>query len=136
MSTLLRGAYFGVAMMAFLHLYMKYVLLLYPSSLPLCSVPLRLFLPSGPEKLTHHPRYTQPLFMQALMGVKGLYDAKEVHIHLLGTPAEGDYKRPFKAAPSMFGGGEFLQHIPFSAAPNIYHSGGWPGDGCGEHCGG
>jgi hypothetical protein len=42
--------------------------------------------------------------MQALMGVKGIYDAKEVHIHLLGTPAEGEYKRPFKAAASMFGG--------------------------------
>jgi hypothetical protein len=42
--------------------------------------------------------------MQALMGLKGIYDAKEVHIHLLGTPAEGDYKRPFKSAPSMFGG--------------------------------
>ena len=47
--------------------------------------------------------YTQPLFMQAIMGLKGLYDAKPVAIHILGKPAEGDLKRPFKAA-SMFGG--------------------------------
>ena len=42
--------------------------------------------------------------MQALMGLKGIYDAKEVHLHILNKPAEGDLKRPFKAAPSMFGG--------------------------------
>lgn len=68
-SKLLRAAYFGVAMMAFFHLYMK---------------------------------YTQPLFIQALMGLKNLYDAKPVAIHVLGKPAEGDLKRPFKTA-SMFG---------------------------------
>ncbi|KAG6369877.1 inorganic phosphate transporter [Boletus reticuloceps] len=68
-SKLLRGAYFGVAMMAFFHIYMK---------------------------------YTQPLFIQALMGLKNLYDAKVVAIHVLGKAAEGDLKRPFKAA-SMFG---------------------------------
>jgi len=48
-------------------------------------------------------KYTQPLFIQALMGLKNLYDAKPVSIHLLGKPAEGDLKRPFKVA-SMFGG--------------------------------
>jgi hypothetical protein len=42
--------------------------------------------------------------MQAVMGLKGIYDAKEVHIHLLGQPATGDFQRPFKAAPSPFGG--------------------------------
>jgi len=68
-SKSLRGAYFGIAMMAFFHLYMK---------------------------------YTQPLFIQALMGLKNLYDAKVVAIHVLGKPAEGDLQRPFKAA-SMFG---------------------------------
>ncbi|KAH7929233.1 inorganic phosphate transport PHO88 [Leucogyrophana mollusca] len=69
-SKLLRAAYFGIAMMGFFHLYMK---------------------------------YTQPLFIQALMGLKNLYDAKPVAIHLLGKPAVGDLQRPFKAA-SMFGG--------------------------------
>jgi hypothetical protein len=48
-------------------------------------------------------KYTQPLFIQALMGLKNLYDAKPVAIHIVGKPAEGDLKRPFKAA-SMFGG--------------------------------
>ncbi|KAI0750316.1 inorganic phosphate transporter [Daedaleopsis nitida] len=69
-SKLMRAVYFGAAMMAFMHLYLK---------------------------------YTQPLFIQALMGVKTLYDAKPVAIHLFGKPAEGDLKRPFKAG-GMFGG--------------------------------
>ncbi|PFH47762.1 hypothetical protein AMATHDRAFT_6430 [Amanita thiersii Skay4041] len=47
-------------------------------------------------------KYTQPLFIQALMGLKNLYDAKLVSIYILGKPAEGDLKRPFKT-PSMFG---------------------------------
>ncbi|KAF8956181.1 PHO88-related membrane protein [Flammula alnicola] len=47
-------------------------------------------------------KFTQPLFIQALMGIKNLYDAKPVAIHILGQPAVGDLKRPFKAA-SMFG---------------------------------
>jgi hypothetical protein len=47
--------------------------------------------------------FTQPLFVQTLMGVKNLYDAKPVAIHILGKPAVGDLKRPFKAA-GMFGG--------------------------------
>ncbi|CAL1715909.1 unnamed protein product [Somion occarium] len=68
-SKLVRGAYMGILMMAFLHGYLK---------------------------------YTQPLFIQALMGLKGLYDAKPVAIHVLGKPAEGDLKRPFKAG-GMFG---------------------------------
>ncbi|KAF8185460.1 PHO88-related membrane protein [Pholiota molesta] len=46
--------------------------------------------------------FTQPLFIQALMGVKNLYDAKPVAIYILGKPATGDLKRPFKTA-SMFG---------------------------------
>ncbi|KAF8476497.1 inorganic phosphate transporter Pho88 [Gautieria morchelliformis] len=69
-SKLLKGVYMGVAMMGFLHIYMK---------------------------------YTQPLFVQALMGLKNLYEAKPVVIHILGRKAEGDLKRPFKGAPSMFG---------------------------------
>lgn len=37
------------------------------------------------------------------MGLKALYDAKPVAIHILGQPAEGDLKRPFKVG-GMFGG--------------------------------
>jgi len=49
-------------------------------------------------------KFTQPLFIQSLMALKGLYDAKPIAIHILGKPAEGELKRPFKAAPSLFGG--------------------------------
>ncbi|KAI1786578.1 inorganic phosphate transporter [Ganoderma leucocontextum] len=68
-SKLMRAVYFGLAMMSFMHLYLK---------------------------------YTQPLFIQALMGVKTLYDAKPVAIYVFGKPAEGDLKRPFKQG-GMFG---------------------------------
>jgi len=53
--------------------------------------------------------YTQPLFVQSLMGVKNLYDAKVVKIHAFRQPAEGDLKRPFKSAPGMFG--EYIAEI-------------------------
>ncbi len=52
--------------------------------------------------VTQLRRYTQPLFIQALMGIKTIYDAKPVAIHVFGKPAEGDLKRPFKAG-GMFG---------------------------------
>ncbi|KAJ3517233.1 hypothetical protein NLJ89_g639 [Agrocybe chaxingu] len=48
-------------------------------------------------------KFTQPLFIQSLMGIKGLYDAKPVSIHILGKQATGDLQRPFKAAGGMFG---------------------------------
>ncbi|TRM70289.1 inorganic phosphate transporter Pho88 [Schizophyllum amplum] len=47
--------------------------------------------------------FTQPLFMQSCLGLKGLYDSKMVQLYILGHPAEGDLKRPFKATASMFG---------------------------------
>jgi hypothetical protein len=49
-------------------------------------------------------KYTQPLFIQSIMGLKALYESKEIALHLLGQKAEGDLKRPFKAAPGLFGG--------------------------------
>ena len=88
-SKLMRAVYFGVAMMAFMHLYLK------------CVRPLSSRHRAAPLTLASR-RYTQPLFIQALMGLKGLYDAKPVAIHLLGKAAEGDLKRPFKAG-GMFG---------------------------------
>jgi hypothetical protein len=48
--------------------------------------------------------YTQPLFVQSLMGVKNLFDSKEIKLHILGKPAVDDLKRPFAGAPNMFGG--------------------------------
>ncbi len=47
-------------------------------------------------------KVTEPLFVQALMGVKGLFDAKPIAIHILGKPATGDLKRPF-SSPSLMG---------------------------------
>ncbi|CAG8531196.1 17268_t:CDS:2 [Rhizophagus irregularis] len=46
--------------------------------------------------------FTQPLFIQSIIPLKNLYYNKIVQIHLLGKPAEGDLKRPFKEA-SPFG---------------------------------
>ena len=49
-------------------------------------------------------KYTQPLFVQAIMAFKSLYEAKTVKIHILGQNADGDLKRPFKSGAGMFGG--------------------------------
>src|SRR3954467_5891269 len=59
--------------------------------------------------------FTQPLFIQALMGIKNLYDAKPVKIYIFGQKAEGELKRPFKSA-SMFGG---MFRYSLSQAPLI-----------------
>ena len=48
--------------------------------------------------------FTQPLFIQALMGIKNLFEAKPVKLYIFNKPAEGDLKRPFKAPPGLFGG--------------------------------
>jgi hypothetical protein len=56
--------------------------------------------------------YTQPLFVQGVMGLKNLYDAKPVLIYLLGREATGDLARPFKGGASMFGGA-FAFAFPF-----------------------
>ena len=54
-------------------------------------------------------KYTQPLFVQAIMAFKSLYEAKTVKIHVLGQKADGDLKRPFKSGGGMFGGVYFLR---------------------------
>ncbi len=61
-------------------------------------------------------KYTQPLFVQAIMAFKSLYEAKMVKIHVLGQKAEGDLKRPFKNGPGLFGG----EYHPF-AFPRYRH---------------
>lgn len=48
-------------------------------------------------------KYTQPLFVQGIMGIKNLYDAKPVALYILNKQAEGDLKRPFKNAGGLFG---------------------------------
>lgn len=72
----IKSIFTGLAMMGFMHIYMK---------------------------------YTNPLVMQSVSGVKAALESNIVKIHLFGTPASGDLKRPFKAAPgllaSLQGGG-------------------------------
>lgn len=49
-------------------------------------------------------KYTQPLFIQSVMTLKGLVESKPAKLHLFNSPAVGDLKRPFAAPPSMFAG--------------------------------
>ncbi|KAG7531624.1 hypothetical protein FFLO_04208 [Filobasidium floriforme] len=46
-------------------------------------------------------KYTQPLFIQAIMTIKGVLESKPAKLHLYGQKAEGDLARPFKSAPGM-----------------------------------
>ena len=74
-----KGIFTGLAMMGFMHLYMK---------------------------------YTNPLIMQSVSGVKSALESNIVKIHLYGSPATGDLKRPFKTAPGfmeMLTGGAGVQ---------------------------
>ncbi|KAM0747727.1 inorganic phosphate transporter [Meredithblackwellia eburnea MCA 4105] len=74
-----RGVLIGIAIMGFMHLYMK---------------------------------YTQPLFMQSILPLKSLYEAKVLQIHVLGKPASGDLKRPFEQPPSPFAGAAKKDEAP------------------------
>lgn len=61
--TAFRGQAMGMAMMAFMHIYMK---------------------------------YTNPLLIQSIIPLKSAFENNMVKIHVLGQPAAGDLKRPFK----------------------------------------
>ncbi|CUM66770.1 uncharacterized protein PRCAT00004451001 [Priceomyces carsonii] len=69
----------GLAMMGFMHLYMK---------------------------------YTNPLVMQSVTTVKSALESNIVKIHLFGSPATGDLKRPFKAAPGLMSAFANAQNSP------------------------
>ncbi|CAK9437527.1 uncharacterized protein LODBEIA_P19050 [Lodderomyces beijingensis] len=45
--------------------------------------------------------YTNPLVMQSVSSLKSALESNMAKIHLYGTPATGDLKRPFKAAPGL-----------------------------------
>jgi len=55
-------------------------------------------------------QYTNPLLIQSIIPLKGAFEGNLVKVHLLGQPATGDLKRPWKAAAgfmgAMGGGGE------------------------------
>ncbi|WWD18136.1 hypothetical protein CI109_102585 [Kwoniella shandongensis] len=46
-------------------------------------------------------KYTQPLFIQGLMGLKSTLESNPAKLHLFGKKAEGDLARPFKAAGGL-----------------------------------
>src|ERR1700732_5209085 len=46
-------------------------------------------------------KYTNPLLIQSIIPLKGIFESNLAKIHLLGQPAIGDLKRPFKAAPGI-----------------------------------
>ena len=55
-------------------------------------------------------KYTNPLLIQSIIPLKGAFEGNLVKVHLFGTPAVGELKRPWKAAAglmgAMQGGGE------------------------------
>lgn len=50
-------------------------------------------------------KYTNPLLIQSIIPLKGAFEGNLVKVHLLGQPAVGDLKRPWKAAGGMMGMG-------------------------------
>lgn len=48
-------------------------------------------------------KYTNPLLIQSIIPLKGAFEGNLVKIHLLGQPASGDLKRPWKAAGGLMG---------------------------------
>ncbi|KAJ2900643.1 hypothetical protein MKZ38_002302 [Zalerion maritima] len=49
-------------------------------------------------------QYTNPLLIQSIIPLKGAFESNMVKIHLLGKPAVGDLKRPFKQTSGLFSG--------------------------------
>lgn len=52
--------------------------------------------------------YTNPLLVQSILPVKSVFEANLTKVHMLGKPAVGELKRPWKAAAGFMGmgGGE------------------------------
>ncbi|KAJ9127830.1 hypothetical protein QFC24_000114 [Naganishia onofrii] len=57
--------------------------------------------------------YTQPLFIQAIMTIKGVFESKPAMLHLFNKKAEGDLSRPFKT------GGGLLESLTGNAAGGV-----------------
>ncbi|KAI6643768.1 hypothetical protein MCOR14_001817 [Pyricularia oryzae] len=49
-------------------------------------------------------KYTNPLLIQSIIPLKGVFESNLAKIHLFGQPAAGDLKRPFKAAAGLMSG--------------------------------
>jgi hypothetical protein len=48
-------------------------------------------------------KYTNPLIIQSIIPLKGVFEGNLVKIHLLGKPASGELKRPWKANSGIMG---------------------------------
>jgi hypothetical protein len=48
-------------------------------------------------------KFTNPLLIQSIIPVKGIFENNLVKIHILGYPAIGDLKRPFKTGGGLMG---------------------------------
>ncbi|ORY24668.1 inorganic phosphate transporter Pho88 [Naematelia encephala] len=55
-------------------------------------------------------KYTQPLFIQGLMTIKGVLESNEAKLHIFGSKPEGTLSRPFKQS------GGFLESLTGAAA--------------------
>jgi len=51
-------------------------------------------------------KYTNPLLIQSIIPVKGAFEGNLIKVHLLGQPAVGELKRPWKAGGGMMGMGQ------------------------------
>jgi Phosphate transport (Pho88) len=51
-------------------------------------------------------KYSNPLLIQSILPLKGAFEGNLVKIHLLGQPAVGELKRPWKAAGGFMGMGQ------------------------------
>jgi len=49
--------------------------------------------------------YTNPLLIQSIIPLKGAFEGNLVKVHLFGSPAVGELKRPWKAAGGFMGMG-------------------------------
>jgi len=59
---------------------------------------------------THlYMKYTNPLLIQSIIPLKGVFENNLTKIHIFGQPASGDLKRPFKQAAGLMAG---LQNGP------------------------
>ena len=50
--------------------------------------------------------YTNPLLIQSIIPLKSTLEGNLVRVHLFGTPASGDLKRPWKASAGFMGMGQ------------------------------
>jgi hypothetical protein len=48
-------------------------------------------------------KYTNPLLIQSIIPLKGVFEGNLIKIHLLGKPASGELKRPWKANAGLMG---------------------------------